>query len=107
MMAASGDAVQVRRTTVLAGGCRALTRGKLPPAAPRRQGLPGVGWMAHRVPFQRSASVTWPPLVVTSPAAMHRCADSHDTEFRLAPAGSGVDWTAHRVPFQRSASAPE
>ena len=63
--------------------------------------------MAHRVPFQRSARVTWPPLVMTSPAAVHRCADSHDTEFRLAPVGPGVDWTVHCVPFQRSASAPE
>jgi hypothetical protein len=41
--------------------------------------------MAHVLPFQRSASVTWPPPVVTSPTAVHRRADSHDTEARLAP----------------------
>jgi len=78
-------------------------------AAPTRL---GVGWMAHRVPFQCSAKVTGVlrPLIEL-PTAMQAEADVHDTAFRAVRwkancgiGGLGVGWMVHRVPSQCSAS---
>jgi hypothetical protein len=70
----------------------------------------GVGWIAHRVPFHRSARVwTVPALLTKAPVAVQVDADGHATVFKkanCAPAGLGAGWMAHRAPFHRSASVP-
>jgi hypothetical protein len=49
-------------------------------AAPAR---PGVGWMAHLVPFHRSAKVMGVlRLLIELPTVMQAVADVHDTAFR-------------------------
>jgi hypothetical protein len=43
----------------------------------------GVLWIAHSVPFQRSARLTVVPELLTySPAAVHTVAEAHDTDRR-------------------------
>jgi hypothetical protein len=67
---------------------------------------PRMRWMAHRRPFQRSASGIGEPLVI-SPTAMHFRADGHETPVSTLPsalAGMRARWMAHLRPFQRSAS---
>jgi hypothetical protein len=61
----------------------------------------GVGWMVHRVPSHRSASVP----AFEFPAAVHADGDLHATPFRKPPPceGLGVGWMVHRVPSHRSA----
>jgi hypothetical protein len=61
----------------------------------------GVGWMVHRVPFHRSASVP----AFELPTAVQDEADWHATPDRAPPPcdGLGVGWMVHRVPFHRSA----
>jgi hypothetical protein len=77
-------------------------------------GVLGVGSMAHRLPFQRSASVEEKSTSPKLPTAVHARAEAHDTELntlrRSGDDGAGTCWMAHRLPFQRSASgtcAPE
>jgi hypothetical protein len=67
----------------------------------------GVGWTAHLVPFQRSATESSEAAFPYHPTAVQAVADEQDTpvsRVRLAPVGLGVGWTAQVVPFQRSAS---
>jgi hypothetical protein len=68
---------------------------------PPRLGL-GVGWMLHRLPFHRSATVP----AFEFPTAVHAEGDVHATPFRMPPpwAGLGVGWMRHRLPSHRSAS---
>jgi len=74
-------------------------------AAPARL---GVDWMAHLVPFQRSAKVTGVfRLLFELPTAVQAEDEVHDTAFRklnCAPDGLGVRWMCHLVPSHRSAS---
>jgi hypothetical protein len=67
-----------------------------------------VVWMDQLVPFQRSASVRWVPvLAVKLPTAVQAVADVHETPLSplaVAPAGFGVFSIDQVVPFQRSAS---
>ncbi len=65
----------------------------------------GVGWMRHRVPSHRSASVL---PAFDLPAAVHDEGDVQATLARTPPpcGGLGVGWIRHRVPFHRSASVP-
>jgi len=58
-----------------------------------------VAWMAHRVPFHRSARVP----AREPPTAVHADADVQDTALRPPCGGEGVAWTLHLVPFHRSA----
>jgi hypothetical protein len=72
----------------------------------------GVGWMAHFLPFHRSASCLLSPngLAAVSPTAVHALAEVHDTplkSMRVAPAGLGVGWMTHFLPFHRCASPKE
>jgi hypothetical protein len=69
----------------------------------------GVAWIAHRLPFHRSARV----LAVgvngsDAPTAVHADADVQDTPLRKPPPrfGLAVRWMVHLVPFQLSASVP-
>jgi hypothetical protein len=51
----------------------------------------GVGWIAHVVPFHRSARVL--PVLLVDPAAVQAVADGHDTPFspeKVVPLGLGV-----------------
>ena len=61
----------------------------------------GVGWIRHRLPSHRSASVP----AFEPPTAVHADGDVQDTPFRLPPpgAGLGVGWIRHRLPSHRSA----
>src|SRR6266542_673068 len=61
----------------------------------------GVGWIRHRVPFHRSASVP----AFEPPTAVHADGDVQDTLFRLPPPCLGlvVGWMRHLVPSHRSA----
>ncbi len=61
----------------------------------------GVGWMRHRVPFHRSASVP----AFEFPAAVQAEGDVQATLARKPPPclGLGVGWMLHRLPFHRSA----
>jgi hypothetical protein len=65
----------------------------------------GVGWMRHRLPFQRSATVP----AFEFPTAVHAEGDVHATPFSMPPpwAGLGVGWMRHRLPSHRSASGWE
>jgi hypothetical protein len=60
-----------------------------------------VGWIRHRVPSHRSASVP----AFETPTAVQDEADGHATPLRKPPPweGLGVGWMRHRVPFHRSA----
>src|ERR1022692_2748846 len=61
----------------------------------------GVGWTAHFLPFQRSASA---PEVVL-PTAVHAAAELHDTPFsEPLPTGSGTGRIVQALPFHPSAS---
>jgi hypothetical protein len=62
----------------------------------------GVGWMRHRVPFHRSASVL---PAFDLPAAVQAEGDVQATLARTPPpcGGLGVGWIRHRVPSHRSA----
>src|SRR5262249_8775613 len=62
----------------------------------------GVGWIDHRLPFQRSANAP----CVSDPTAVHTVVVGHETPSRMMPAGVGVCWIVQRQPAQRSASAP-
>lgn len=72
-----------------------------------RTGL-GVGWTFQLLPFQRSASVTSPPLLPDAPTAVQAVADVQLTPSSLAPVApvgrGGVGWIFQLVPFHRSAS---
>src|SRR6266540_4126451 len=61
----------------------------------------GVGWMRHRVPSHRSASVP----AFEFPAAVQAEGDVQATLARKPPPclGLGVGWMLHRLPFHRSA----
>jgi hypothetical protein len=61
----------------------------------------GVGWIRHRLPFHRSASVP----AFELPTAVHAEGDVQDTPLRKPPpcAGRGVGWIRHRLPSHRSA----
>ena len=61
-----------------------------------RLGL-AIGWAAHRVPFQLSATGEWPLL----PTAEQNVADTHETP-ESVQFGFGVGWIAHDLPFQFS-----
>ena len=78
---------------------------KLLPWAPL--GL-GLDWIAHVLPFQRSASVTHTPeLLMEWPTATQTVAAAHETALSTvarAPVGFGVFWIAQLLPFQRSAN---
>ena len=68
----------------------------------------GVDWMAHLVPFHRSAKVP----VFEAPTAVHAEDEVQETPNNVPPPeeGFGVDWMDHRVPVHRSArviSVPE
>ena len=67
----------------------------------------GVAWMAHFVPFQRSASVASPELSKESPVVVQAEGEVQDTEpmeAPCAPAGAGMGRILQVVPFHRSAS---
>jgi hypothetical protein len=70
-------------------------------------GILGVGWMRHRVPSHRSASVNGPESVRCSPTAV-QAAPLHATPLKKfsAPESFGVGWMRHAVPSHRSASVP-
>ncbi|MGN6167011.1 MAG: hypothetical protein ACTHQQ_02410 [Solirubrobacteraceae bacterium] len=73
-----------------------------------KEGMNGVGWMCHLVPFQRSASILPPRLVAVNPTAVQ---DEGSEQARLESpianaVGLGVGWIVQLVPFQRSASVP-
>jgi hypothetical protein len=71
----------------------------------------GAGWLAHVLPFQRSARVTGVlRLLIELPTAVQAETEVHDTAFRPVRwnanggvRGLGVGWICHRVPSQRSA----
>jgi hypothetical protein len=70
---------------------------------------PGVGWIVHCFPSQRSANVwSWfPPLSTVAPTAMHAVAETHDTPDKLPPRPRdwlGVGWIDQWDPSQRSAN---
>jgi hypothetical protein len=76
---------------------------------PERPAGLGTGWMAHLLPFQRSASGSREPPAVNCPTAVHALADVQDTPasaLAVPPAGSWVRCTDHFLPFQCSASVP-
>jgi hypothetical protein len=64
--------------------------------------------MAQAVPFHRSASVDWVPVLVSEyPTAVHARADVHDTPRRASlpwVLELGVGWMTQALPFHRSAS---
>ncbi len=68
----------------------------------------GAGWIAHLVPFHRSAKrVPTPPRAVEPPTAMQKLRDGQDTLERnadFAPAGLGVGWIVQ--PEAVAAAAP-
>ena len=68
----------------------------------------GVGWLLQRVPFQRSATVTGVPEVLTAnPTVVHAVAEVQATDcsrVASAPGGCGIGTTLQRVPFHRSES---
>src|SRR5262245_7255389 len=57
-----------------------------------------MDWMAHLVPFHRSARLP----ESDPPTAMHADGDVQETALRNAPGSVGIAWLCHRVPFQRS-----
>jgi hypothetical protein len=60
-----------------------------------------VGWIAHFVPFRRSASVLFPAL----PTARQNLTLGHETAASDGPPGAeGKDWAFHLMPFQRAAT---
>ena len=65
----------------------------------------GVDWMAHLVPFHRSAKVP----EFEPPTAVHLEDEVQATPTKALPPaeGSGVGWIRHRVPFHRSARGLE
>src|SRR6516164_5668612 len=72
---------------------------------------PPTSWVfliAQLLPFHSSASVSMlPPLMVASPTASQRDAETHETSLswlEVTPAGFGVDWTLQELPFHSSAS---
>lgn len=68
---------------------------------------PGVGWLTHDVPFQRSTRAFVLPVRRYHPAAVQVAAVAQETPDRklLVPEGVGTGWIDHLIPFQRSASA--
>ena len=62
----------------------------------------GVGWIAHVLPFQRSASV----LSFLVPTAVHAVAERQDTAANPVESGLGTLIGTQFVPFQRWATAP-
>src|SRR5215467_11216344 len=70
----------------------------------------GVGWIAHRVPFHRSASVptTLPELSVEAPTPVQAEGEAQETVLKPPPpvAGVGDGTMRHFTPFHRSASVP-
>ena len=62
----------------------------------------GVRWIAHPLPFQRSASV----LSLLVPTAVHAVAERQDTANNTVESGLGTVIGIQCVPFQRSATAP-
>src|SRR6516164_1456918 len=68
---------------------------------------PGVGWMRHLPPLQRSARVSGLEPMWLSPNAVQAVRAGQATLARVmfwAPAGLGVAWTCQVRPFHRSAS---
>src|SRR5215467_4021968 len=64
----------------------------------------GEAWIAHLVPFHRSARLAFanePPTAVQAEGEV-QATPARRTPW--TPAGLGVDWMLQRVPFQRSAS---
>ena len=64
----------------------------------------GEAWIAHLVPFHRSARLAFanePPTAVQADGEVH-ATPSRRTPW--TPAGLGVGWMLQRVPFHRSAS---
>src|SRR5215470_5162701 len=64
----------------------------------------GEAWIAHLVPFHRSARLAFanePPTAVQAEGEV-QATPSRRTPW--TPAGLGVGWMLQRVPFQRSAS---
>jgi hypothetical protein len=64
----------------------------------------GEAWIAHLVPFHRSARLAF---ANAPPTAVQADGEVHATPARRGPwtpAGLGVGWMLQRVPFQRSAS---
>jgi hypothetical protein len=70
--------------------------------APSPDGRAGIGLIVHDEPFQSSASV-WEPVLVI-PTAMHEVEDLQETDQNslFAPAGFGVVWSFQLEPFQVS-----
>ena len=63
----------------------------------------GVRWIAHFVPFHRSATDV--PVAGLYPTALQKVRDVHDRPWRSAPPrGLGVRWIAHFPPVHLSAS---
>ncbi|HEX3332809.1 MAG TPA: hypothetical protein VHS57_00600 [Acidimicrobiales bacterium] len=66
----------------------------------------GIVWVAHVVPFHRSASTTLDVVPLEAlPTASHAVAAEHDTPLRTLEEGevAGVVWTAQLEPLHRSA----
>src|SRR5215471_15357038 len=64
----------------------------------------GEAWIAHLVPFHRSARLAFanePPTAVQAEGAVQATPSRRGP---WTPAGLGVGWMLQRVPFQRSAS---
>jgi hypothetical protein len=66
----------------------------------------GVGWIAQRRPFQRSARVNRRAarLAAWLPTAVHAAGALHETAVKMAKAGLGMVSSTQRRPFQRSAA---
>ena len=75
---------------------------------PRRSESGAVAWMAHAVPFHRSATTPTAFGPAYEPTAVHAAGDVHDTDSSnviCAPRTRGTRWRAHLVPFHSSATA--
>jgi hypothetical protein len=71
------------------------------------EGRLGVGWIDHRSPFQRSASVGLGTMGPIPPTAVHVRAVGHETASKMALGERlGAGWIDHLLPFHRSTSAP-
>jgi hypothetical protein len=102
----TGGTASPAPTAVQAAAAEHPTAFSKPPPAPGATGGLGVGWRAHRVPFQCSASVSSKPTeVMWRPAAVQDVAAVQKTPLKLVSVGEGfgVDCTVHLRPSHLSA----